>query len=138
MDSLDIRLLKDTDYQEILVGWWKDWGWEAPPDKDSLPEDGKGGIMIMDGDTPVCAGFMYVTNSKIAWIDWIISNKNYRKKPQRKEAIKLLIETLTNVCKNSGSKYAYSLFKGNNLIDAFKISGYKKVDSYKFEMIKIL
>lgn len=137
MDSLDIRMLNDTDYQEILVGWWKDWGWEAPT-KDFLPEDGKGGLMIMDGDTPVCAGFTYVTNSKVAWVDWIISNKNYRKKPQRKEAINLLIETLTNICKNSGSKYCYALIKNQSLVNIYKELGYTKGDSYVGEMIKIL
>jgi hypothetical protein len=137
MDSLDIRILNDTDYQEILVGWWKDWGWEAPA-KDFLPEDGKGGLMIMDGDTPVCAGFTYVTNSKVAWVDWIISNKTYRKKPQRKEAINLLIETLTNVCKNSGSKYCYALIKNQSLVNIYKELGYTKGDNYVGEMIKIL
>ena len=137
MDSLDIRILNDTDYQEILVGWWKDWGWEAPT-RDFLPEDGKGGLMIMDGDTPVCAGFTYVTNSKVAWVDWIISNKTYRKKPQRKEAINLLIETLTNVCKNSGSKYCYALIKNQSLVNIYKELGYTKGDNYVGEMIKIL
>ena len=137
MDSLDIRLLKDTDYQEILVGWWKDWGWEAPA-KDFLPEDGKGGLMVMDGDEPVCAGFTYVTNSSVAWVDWIISSKTYRKKPQRKEAINLLIETLTNVCKNSGSKYCYALIKNQSLVNIYKELGYTKGDSYVGEMIKIL
>lgn len=137
MDSLDIRLLKDTDYQEILVGWWSDWGWEAPA-KDFLPEDGKGGLMVMDGDEPVCAGFTYVTNSSVAWVDWIISSKTYRKKPQRKEAINLLIETLTNVCKNSGGKYCYALIKNQSLINIYKELGYTKGDSYVGEMIKIL
>jgi hypothetical protein len=41
--ELYIRELNETDYDEILVGWWKDWGWSAPP-KDFLPRDGKGGI----------------------------------------------------------------------------------------------
>ena len=53
----DIRQLQEGDYENILVNWWKDWGWE-PPQKDFLPEDGKGGMIIYDGDTPVCAGFI--------------------------------------------------------------------------------
>ena len=94
----DIKQLQEGDYEKILVNWWNDWGWE-PPQKDFLPEDGKGGMIVYDGDTPVCAGFIYVTNSKVAWVDWIISNKEYRKKPQRSNAIGLLIETLTGTCK---------------------------------------
>jgi len=138
MDSLEVRILNDTDYQGILVGWWKDWGWSKAPEKDFLPENGKGGLMIMDGDVPVCAGFVYVTNSGISWIDWIVSNKQYRKKPYRKYAINLLIESLTETCKNFGSKYVYTIFKGNDLTDVFESNGYTKTTSYKFEMIKIL
>ena len=58
--ELYIRELNETDYDEILVGWWKDWGWK-PPQRDFLPNDGKGGIIIYDDETPVCAGFMYIT-----------------------------------------------------------------------------
>eukprot|EP01050_Picozoa_sp_SAG11_P037920 SAG11_NODE_15206_length_585_cov_1.479424_2_plen_83_part_01 len=76
--------LQHEDYDNILKGWWKDWGWEAPS-RDFLPQDGQGGIMVWDGDTPVCAGFLYNTNSKVAWVDWIISNKEY--KESRKEAL---------------------------------------------------
>lgn len=136
MDSLDIRVLNERDYEDILVGWWNDWGWEAPV-KDFLPDDGKGGIIILDEEVPICAGFMYATNSKVAWVDWIISSKTYRGN-KRKQAIKLLIETLTNVCKNTGSKYIYALIKHKGLIETYESLGYIKGDSYTNEMIKKL
>jgi hypothetical protein len=135
--ELELRHLYDTDYDEILVGWWKQWNWE-PPTKDFLPDDGKGGIIIYDGDTPICAGFIYVTNSEVAWVDWIISNKEYRIKDKRREAIKLLIESLTNICKNTGSKYAYALIKNQSLIKTYENLGYTKGGSYTSEMIKLL
>ena len=137
MTTLTTRQITDSDYEDILVGWWKDWGWE-PPAKDFLPDDGKGGIIIMDEETPICAGFMYMTNSKVAWIDWIVSNKNYRVKPTRTEAIRLLIDTLTNINKNIGNKYAYALIKHRGLIETYESLGYVKGDSYTGEMIKIL
>ena len=135
--ELEIRHLYDTDYEEILVEWWKQWNWE-PPVKDFLPDDGKGGIIVYDGDTPICAGFIYVTNSKVAWVDWIISNKEYRIKDKRREAIKLLIESLTNICKNTGSKYGYALIKNQSLVKTYKDLGWSKGAAYTSEMIKIL
>jgi hypothetical protein len=135
--GLYIRELQDTDYEDILVGWWKQWGWE-PPQKDFLPNNGKGGIIVYDGETPVCAGYMYLTNSKVAWVDWIISSKEYNKKPQRKNAIKLLVSALTEICKNTGSKYVYALIKSQNLIGTYEELGYIKGDSYTNEMIKLL
>jgi hypothetical protein len=135
MDTLNVRVLNSNDYDDILVGWWKDWGWQ-PPAKDFLPDDGTCGMMVLDGDTPVCAGFMYVTNSKVAWVDWIISNKQYREKPGRKEAISMLVSSLTEACKNSGNKYIYALIKSPSLISTYEEFGYIKGDSYTGEMIK--
>jgi hypothetical protein len=135
--ELTIRQLNDTDYENILLNWWNQWGWTAPK-KDFLPDEGKGGYIVYDGETPICAGFIYVTNSKVAWVDWIVSNKEYRVKPNRKQAIGLLIESLTNICKMSGSKYIYALIKSNNLIQTYEDLGYIKGDSYTSEMIKIL
>src|SRR6056300_83313 len=98
--SLGVRPLIDKDYEEILLGWWKEWNWEAPS-KDFLPNNGINGLMVLDGDVPVCAGFIYMTNSAVSWVDWIISSRTYRKKPTRKEAIRLLIGSLSDVCEKS-------------------------------------
>ncbi len=133
----DIRPLKDEDYDTILVDWWKDWNWDAPL-RDFLPDNGKGGLIVYDGETPVCAGFVYLTNSKVAWVDWIISNKNYRKKPDRGQAIGLLIETLTNLCEMNGAKFSYALIKHKGLIETYKKLGYLQGDTYSQEMIKKL
>ena len=137
MESINIRLLNDTDYDNILVGWWKEWGWEAPP-KDFLPNDGAGGMIVFDGETPICAGFLYMTNSKASWIDWIISNKTYTDREKRKYAISSLLEQLTDLSKQVGNKYAYALIKHQNLIKTYESLGYIKGDSYQSEMIKAL
>jgi hypothetical protein len=133
----NIRPLNENDYDGLLVGWWKDWGWE-PPQKDFLPDDGKGGIMILDEDEPVCAGFIYTTNSNVSWLNWIISNKGYRKKPQRKEAIKLLLSNLIKECKKNGSKYIFSNNNNNSLIEYFINDGFIKGCTNSTELIKMI
>ena len=135
--EFNIRPLGETDYEDILVGWWKDWKW-TPPLKDFLPSDGKGGVMVLDNDIPVCAGFVYMTNSKVAWVDWIISNKKYTNKSGRKASLILLIEALTNVAKSAGNKFTYALIKHDGLIKTYEELGYIKGDSYHKEMIKVL
>lgn len=135
--ALTIRPLVESDYDNVLVKWWKDWKWDAPQ-KDFLPDNGTGGLMVLDDEEPVCAGFLYVTNSSVAWVDWIVSSKTYRKKPQRKEAIELLIETLTNVCERNEKKYIYALIKHSGLINTYEKFGYIKGDTYTSEMIKAL
>ena len=132
--QLNTKRLSYEDYDNILVGWWKDWNW-TPPRRDFLPHNGEGGLMVWDGDIPVCAGFIYSTNSKVAWIDWIISNKEYK---DRKEALNLLINQLTDVAKATDNKYGYALIKHPSLIKVYEGVGYVQGDSYTSEMIKQL
>ena len=91
--KLNIRKLEALDYEDILLKWWNDRGWSAPS-KDFLPDNGTGGIMVYDDKTPVCAGFIYITNSNIAWVNWIISDKNYKNKSIRNDAITMLLNSL--------------------------------------------
>ena len=137
LNELTVRNLTELDYSNYLVHWWKDWDWVAPV-QEFLPDSGKGGVMVMDNDVPVCAGFIYMTNSKVAWVDWIISNKKYNKKPQRKMAISLLIKTLTRMCKDLGFTFSYALIKNESLMNTYKDVGYSEADQYNKEMIKKL
>ena len=135
--KFNIRVLKENDYEDILVGWWKDWKW-IPPVKDFLPLNGLGGIMVEWDDIPVCAGFIIQTNSKVAWIEWIVSNKNFKEKLHRKDALNLLVQTLTDVAKKTGSTYAYTILKSPSLINTYKNNGYLGEEQNINEMIKKL
>ena len=134
--DLILTPLKYEDYDNILLGWWKQWNW-TPPQRDFLPQDGTGGLMVWDKDMPVCAGFIYSTNSKVAWIDWVVSNKNFREKPHRKDALHLLVQTLTDVAINAKNKYVYAHNNNINLINTFINNGYLK-GSNSTELIKNL
>tara|TARA_Y100001938_G_C8057382_1_gene415221 strand:+ start:465 stop:875 length:411 start_codon:yes stop_codon:yes gene_type:complete len=133
--QLNIIPLKETDYKDILCGWWEDWRWR-PPLKDFLPEDGMGGFIVYDGDIPVCAGFMYTTNSKAVWCDWIISNIRYKDRQKRKEALELLIKTISDKAELLGMKYIYALIKNKPLIKTYEKLGFISASSYNQEMIK--
>ncbi len=65
-----------------------------------------------------------------------MSNFNYKNKENRKQALALLVDTLTNISKDSGSKYCYALIKNKSLINTYKELGYTEGDLYTSEMIK--
>jgi len=135
--EFNVRKLNATDYDDVLVGWWKDWKW-TPPTRDFLPENGEGGFMVLDNKVPVCAGFIYITNSKVAWCEFIVSNINYTDKDKKKKALTLLIETIDTLCAELDMKYMYALLKNKSLIDLYSELGYKQGDTNAIEMIKIL
>jgi len=132
--EFNIRQLNPSDYDDVLVGWWKDWGWEAPA-KDFLPENGEGGLMVLDNDKPVCAGFLYISNSKVAWVEWIISDKNYKEK--RTKALNLLLEGLILTSKNLKMKYIFATNNNQHLIKKFLDLGFKKGGTTT-ELIKVI
>lgn len=131
---MEFRLLEDLDY-DTLCKWWKWWRFSAPP-KDSLPHNGKGGIMVSRDSVDVCAGFIYFTNSNMCWIEFIVSNPEV--KENRKEAITFLINELSELAKRAGVKVAYTSLKSQSLINNFSECEFITGSSNCTEMIKVL
>ena len=103
-----------------------------------LPQNGTGGVMVYKGDTEICAGFVYFTNSKTAWIEFIVSNFQYKDK-DRHEAIEMLINVLTKIVQDMGEyKYIYTSLKSKSLIDRYANCGYQLGSTNCNEMIKVL
>jgi len=124
--KFNYRKLKDSDWG-TLVSWWKDWGWPKIIEKEFLPDNGKGGFMILDDkdNTPICAGFIWISvKSTTAHVNFIVSNKNYRKKPQRTDALDFLIALLEEFAKSQGMKYIYTNSNNPHLQRRFEGFGY--------------
>lgn len=133
--GMDVRYLKDNDYERVLVPWWESWDWTAP-NKDMLPENGNGGVMVSKDGVDICAGFLYFTNSKTAWVEYIVSNKSY-KEGDRSDAIELLINVLCSLAKEKGFNYIYTSVKNKSLMSKYSNCGFIKGDENCQEMIKI-
>lgn len=132
MSNFKFRLLEDNDYNK-LCDWWKWFRFPAPP-KDFLPEEGKGGIMVSKDGVDICAGFLFLNNSKIAWLEYIVSNPNYREN-DRNSAIEKTISILTDIAKNQGYKAVFTSLKNENAINRYKAVGFIKGSSNTTEMI---
>jgi hypothetical protein len=133
---MEFRMLNESDY-DTFCSWWKDWRW-TPPSADSLPENGLGGVMVLSNGVEVCGGFVYLTNSKTAWIEFIVSDFKYREK-DRQEAILYLINVLIELVKDSGDyKYIYTSLKNESLINTYASCGFVKGSTRCTEMIKTL
>ena len=132
---MNTRTLTESDY-EILTDWWKAWGWPALA-KDMLPDNGTGGIMVENKGENIVAGFLYWSNSKLVWLDWIISNPKTNR-DIRQEAIKKLILTAEHMTKEAGSKYMMSISRSNSLLKIHKELGWTIDKTPSHEMVKII
>tara|TARA_Y100001972_G_scaffold103724_1_gene130190 strand:- start:42 stop:437 length:396 start_codon:yes stop_codon:yes gene_type:complete len=130
--EFNIRRLKESDY-ETLVKWWNWWRWEAPP-QDFLPDTG---FIVEKNNIGIVAGFVYMTNSKAALFEWVISNPEYRES-DRKSAIELLIQAVERVLKDQGIKYVFSIGRNEHLINTHKKLGWQVDKKPSHEIIKNL
>ena len=122
MFNLKYRQLTENDYSDFLIKWWNDNRFTPPP-IDFLPNNGKDGIVVYDADTNtnIAAGFVYITNSEVAWVEYIVANFEVKDKELRKQSIEFLIKQLAL---SSGKKYLFSSLKNPNLIKHYLNSGF--------------
>ena len=96
---MDIRSFNKQKDFETLCGWWNDWGL-TKHHSDALSENG---IIISKNDVDVCVGFIYSTDSYIAWFEFITMNKKATKQ-QRQGALEKLFEVMVEKAKAMGFK----------------------------------
>ena len=131
--ELNIRRLNNEDYS-TLVKWWDAWPkWQAPP-KDFLPDTG---FIVEKNNIGIVAGYVYMTNSKAALLEWVISNPEYRES-DRKDAITLLIQAVERVLKDQGIKHVFTIGRHKSLIDLHKKLGWTIDKNPSYEIVKNL
>ena len=131
--ELKLRALQESDW-ETLQSWWKAWGWPEMS-KDLMPLDGLGGLIIEKGDKPIASGFLYLTNAKVAWTEWIVSDPEYRSE-DRIDALKMLVQGLEDVAISAGYKIILSIGRNKGLLNIHKELGYTVDDNPSYEISK--
>tara|TARA_R110002012_G_scaffold36334_5_gene102758 strand:- start:7760 stop:8161 length:402 start_codon:yes stop_codon:yes gene_type:complete len=73
-NELKIRKIEIKDYKYINK-WWVEQGFK-PVSLDVLPMQGLGGL-IVEKQKPIAVAYLYLTNSKMGYIDNLISDPKY-------------------------------------------------------------
>ena len=133
--KLNIRVLKESDWDTLVSWWlaWKDWG--SHPSKEMLPQNGTGGFMVESDGKPIVSGFLYLTNSKVGWIEWVVSDPDY-KGENRKKAIELLVNSLENIAKQEGCEMILSIGRHKSLLKIHEGLGYTIDPDPSYELSK--
>ena len=138
MDKLfSIRNTESSDY-EMLCEWWS-WFRFPAPQIDMLPNNGKDGVIVLYDSVDVCAGFLYATSSaSFFWCEYIVSNPKVKDKIVRKKALKILIDTISEMAKNMGGKIIFTSLKNQSLVKSYQDCGYAIGSENTIEMVKLL
>lgn len=85
----------ERDYQEYS-SWFSHLGYDAP----SKPMLSTLGFTVHK-DIDICSGFLYISNSSLAYIEFVIANPK-AKREDRKESVRKLLTHLQDVAKSKG------------------------------------
>jgi len=125
---MNIRLFNPSDY-ELLCSWWKEHNWPSIP-FEFLP---KIGIIVDD----CVAGFIYSTDSKICWLEFIISDpksENYK----RQVALNILIEEACKTSSALGFKAIFTSVSHKRLIQKYQNNGFEITDNNMTNLMRII
>jgi len=112
----------ETDYA-IISAWWEQHGSFAP-----RPQHLSSTGLIIEADIPLCAGWLYNTDSKICVFEFVVCNPN-ADKSLRDAALTLLIEEIKALSSQRGYELIYSSVKGERYINRLEAAGFIITDS---------
>jgi hypothetical protein len=115
---MDVRNISPDDW-DLLVKWG------INNNKDLLPKEGIGGLMVHFDNIPIAAGFIYLTNSKLAFINDIVYDKNKDEKLLH-NSLDLLIVAFEQSLKELGFKSIIVIGTNEMLNDSYKALGWKE------------
>ena len=131
MQEVTIRKITKDDYV-FINKWWIDSGLKLPPEG-CLPDNGLGGLII-EKDKPIAVAYIYKTNSTMGYLDFLISNPNYKSK-DRFEIILLLIKACIKKCNEIGIINVWAMVTNKEVINRALAVGFS-IDNVKQSIIR--
>lgn len=98
--------------------WWEQWGWPAVPESFIPPQS----IVVEQDGKPICAVFIYKTDTPIIWAENYISDRNSH---LRGKALDFLIAEMLSTFKNC---VIMSSVKNRSLAKRLETGGFIKCD----------
>src|SRR3990167_6225154 len=111
----------DDNLYQTVCSWWKDRGAPAIP-RDLLP---KRGYVVVKGDRPIIAGFLYKDETaRFGMVEYISSDPKSTKEERSSGFVELMDHILT-VAKEDGIMFLITTANHPGLIEKLKNSGFK-------------
>jgi len=132
MKNIIVRPIEEEDYR-FINKWWKDATGKNPPPRRLLPENGLHGLMVCKDNNPVACTYLYLTNSRMGYCDYMIGDPEYREK-DRFSLIFQLMEGAIKTAKNLGYEDFWFLTKEEGLLKKCKELGIE-VSKEKYHLV---
>lgn len=111
------------DYPEICE-WWRTHGFAMIP----LAQLSSRGIVVEEGGNKYCAGWVYTTDSKLGWLEWVVTNPESPIK-RRKAGLECLVTEALKLGTALGIENLFASVSNKNLIKLYLSQGFTQGDT---------
>ena len=122
---MHVRVYDEKENYYLLASWWVRRG-NPVPERELMAPTGR---IVYYNDKPICAGFLFKTDAKIAVISHVVSNPDPMDKNVRGEALDLLIAHLIKEAHLGGFKMVSASSNLDRLNKRYEKLGFVKTDS---------
>lgn len=115
--------------------WWAKWNPKeeiSQVPREVLPAIGR--TVVGSEGQNIAMGFVYQSNSKICWLEWLVVNPDSNP-GLRREALDILISELKNVARDLGFWMAFTSVNHGGLISRLEGHGFEIADKNMTNMI---
>lgn len=136
---MTILKIQEKDVEAVQKLYTKIDGFQMPA-RPNLPGNGLDGYIAINEDGLILgAAYVFmVSNAPYCFIEWAISNRDYRGK-DRKSIIPNIINHACSEMKEAGYQIAFAFAsESQKLIDKYKESGFEHDEHWCRELIKVL
>lgn len=132
MNKYELKLFEADLHYDLVSEWWAGHNWPIIP-LVALP---KTAFIVEYEGAPVCAGWLYLTDSIISWAEWIISAPD--SDPEvRGTCLDYLLTALKAAAKSNGSSIIFTTCNSERprLIERYEKHGYTITDKNMTNLI---
>ena len=119
--------------RDILINWWESYDHMLVPNQELLPENGQSGLVIEKEGRMIAAAFVYLTNSDMGYIDFMVSDPGYKGR-DRFEMITMLIEACSELAIELGCRIIWAMTTYDGVIKRCKKLDHNVLDE-KYNLI---
>ena len=123
--KINIRKIELKDY-EYINKWWVEQGFQ-PVSLEVLPMNGLGGLVV-EKEKPIAAAYLYLTNSKMGYIDNLISDPKYISK-DRFDVILELMAACKKMAEDVGCLDMWAITNNKGILKRCKTLGYNVTET---------
>lgn len=128
---MDTELFNYEKHYALAQEWWLAHGWPEAPTPPILP---KNGVVVTVAGRPICLGFLYLSDSEIGWVEYVVSDPE-SDKVKRGEALDLLIDSLKKIAVAFGKPVLFTSGKNPSLLERFRRKGFIMGDTGMTQLV---